>query len=28
MIKEIFSDRMVPLTLKGIEEATKILSKK
>ena len=28
MIKEIFSDRMVPLSLKGIEEATKILSKK
>ena len=28
IIKNIFSNRMVPLTLEGIEEATKILSKK
>ena len=28
MIKQIFSDRMVPLSIKGIEEATKVLSKK
>ncbi len=27
IIKEIFSNRMVPLSIKGIEEATKILSK-
>ena len=28
IIKEIFSNKMVPLSIKGIEEATKILSKK
>jgi uncharacterized protein with von Willebrand factor type A (vWA) domain len=28
IIKEIFSNRMVPLSIKGIEEGTKILSKK
>ena len=28
IIKNIFSNRMVPLTIEGIEEATKILSKK
>jgi len=28
IIKEIFSNRMVPLSVKGIEEGTKILSKK
>ncbi len=28
MIKEIFQDRMVPLSIKGIEEGTKILTKK
>ena len=28
IIKEIFSNRMVPLSLKGIDEGTKILSKK
>ena len=28
LIKEIFMNRMVPLTIQGIEEGTKILSKK
>jgi uncharacterized protein with von Willebrand factor type A (vWA) domain len=28
IIRNIFSERMVPLTIKGIDEATKILSKK
>ena len=28
LIKEIFKNRMVPLSVKGIEEGTKILSKK
>ena len=28
LIREIFQDRMVPLSINGIEAATKILSKK
>ena len=28
LIREIFNNRMVPLTIEGIEEGTKILSKK